>query len=59
MEDSLRWQIKMFKLGVMGFLNKSDSKETMKSLFIQVANGNLVMPEKVSKALISKTIFSK
>lgn len=59
MEDSLRWQIKMFKLGVMGFLNKADKKEFMKSVFIQVANGNLVMPDKVSKTLISKSIYSK
>jgi DNA-binding NarL/FixJ family response regulator len=59
MEDSLRWQIKMFKMGVMGFLNKADKKEIMKSVFIQVANGNLVMPDKVSKTLISKTIYTK
>jgi DNA-binding NarL/FixJ family response regulator len=59
MEDSLRWQIKMFKLGVMGFLNKADSKEVMKSVFVQVASGNLVMPDKVSKTLISKSIYSK
>ena len=59
MEDSLRWQIKMFKLGVMGFLNKAEKKETLKSVFIQVANGNLVIPEKVSRALISKTIYPK
>jgi two-component system, NarL family, response regulator DevR len=59
MEDSLRWQIKMFKLGVMGFLNKADKKEIMKSVFIQVANGNLVMPDKVSRTLISKSIYSK
>jgi DNA-binding NarL/FixJ family response regulator len=54
MEDSLRWQIKMFKLGVMGFLNKAEKKETMKSVFIQVANGNLVIPDRVSKSLILK-----
>jgi DNA-binding NarL/FixJ family response regulator len=59
MEDSLRWQIKMFKLGVMGFLNKTEKKEIMKSVFIQVANGNLVIPDKVSKSLISKTMYSK
>ena len=59
MEDSLRWQVKMFKLGVMGFLNKGESKETMKSVFIQVALGNLIMPDKVSQALISKTIYPK
>jgi DNA-binding NarL/FixJ family response regulator len=59
MEDSLRWQIKMFKLGVMAFLNKADKKESLKNVFIQVALGNLVMPEKVSRALISKTIYSK
>jgi DNA-binding NarL/FixJ family response regulator len=59
MEDSLRWQIKMFKLGVMGFLNKTEKKETLKSVFIQVANGNLVIPDKVSQSLISKTIYSK
>ena len=56
MEDSLRWQIKMFKLGVMGFLNKAEKKETLKSVFIQVANGNLVIPDKVSQSLISKAI---
>lgn len=59
MEDSLRWQVKMFKLGVMGFLNKTEKKETMKSVFCQVAIGNLVMPDKVSQALISKTIYPK
>jgi two-component system, NarL family, invasion response regulator UvrY len=59
MEDSLRWQIKMFKLGVMGFLNKGEKQETMKSVFIQVANGNLVIPDRVSRALISKTIYPK
>ena len=59
MEDSLRWQIKMFKLGIMGFLNKADKKEVMKSVFIQVAAGNLVMPDNVSKTLISKTIYTK
>jgi len=59
MEDSLRWQIKMFKLGVMGFLNKAEKKETMKSVFIQVAKGNLVIPDRVSQSLISKTINPK
>lgn len=59
MEDSQRWQIKMFKLGVMGFLNKTEKKETMKNVFIQVANGNLVMPDKVSHSLISKTLHPK
>ena len=59
MEDSLRWQIKMFKLGVMGYLNKGDKKEIMKSVFIQVANGNLVIPDRVSKTLISKSIYTK
>jgi len=59
MEDSLRWQIKMFKLGVMGFLNKAEKKETLKNIFIQVANGNLVIPDKVSRSLISKTMYSK
>jgi DNA-binding NarL/FixJ family response regulator len=59
MEDSLRWQVKMFKLGVMGFLNKAEKKETMKSVFIQVALGNLVIPDKVSQSLISKTIYHK
>jgi DNA-binding NarL/FixJ family response regulator len=59
MEDSLRWQIKMFKLGVMGFLNKDDKKETLISVLHQVAKGNLVISEKVSRALISKTLYSK
>ncbi|MFZ4520153.1 MAG: response regulator [Bacteroidales bacterium] len=59
MEDSMRWQIKMFKLGVMAFLNKSEKKETLRSVFIQVAQGNMVMPEKVSQSLISKTIYPK
>ena len=59
MEDSMRWQIKMFKLGVMAFLNKSEKKETLESVFIQVAHGNMVIPEKVSQALISKTIYHK
>jgi two-component system response regulator DevR len=54
MEDSLRWQVKMFKLGVMGFLNKSEKKETMKRVFIQVAQGNLVIPNEVSRALLAK-----
>jgi len=58
-EDSLRWQIKMFKLGIMGFLNKAEKKEVMKSVFNQVANGNLVIPDKVSRSLISKSIYSK
>lgn len=58
-EDSLRWQIKMFKLGIMGFLNKAEKKEVMMSVFNQVANGNLVIPDKVSRSLISKTIYSK
>jgi DNA-binding NarL/FixJ family response regulator len=58
MEDSLRWQIKMFKLGVMGFLNKAEKHGTMKSVFIQVANGNLVIPDKVSQSLILKTSAS-
>ena len=55
MEDSLRWQIKMFKMGVMGFLNKSETKENMKSVFVQVAHGNMVIPDTISKALISKS----
>jgi DNA-binding NarL/FixJ family response regulator len=59
MEDSLRWQIKMFKVGVMAFMNKADKKETLKNVLKQVALGNLVIPEKVSHALISKTIYSK
>ncbi|MCX6305125.1 MAG: response regulator [Bacteroidetes bacterium] len=59
MEDSLRWQVKMFKLGVMGFLNKAEKKDTLKSVFIQVALGNLVMPDKVSQTLISKTVYPK
>jgi len=59
MEDSLRWQIKMFKLGVMGYLNKAENKEILKSVFVQVANGNLVIPDKVSRTLISKTMYSK
>jgi DNA-binding NarL/FixJ family response regulator len=59
MEDSLRWQIKMFKLGVMGYLSKAEKKEILKSVFVQVANGNLVIPDKVSRSLISKTIYSK
>ncbi len=59
MEDSLRWQVKMFKLGVMGFLNKSEKKETMKNVFKQVACGNLVMPYEVSQAMIPKQAASR
>jgi len=54
MEDAKRWQIKMFKLGVMAFLNKTEKKETMKNVLLQVADGNLVMPEQVSQNLIAK-----
>ena len=49
----------MFKLGVMGYLNKAENKEILKSVFVQVANGNLVIPDKVSRSLISKTMSSK
>jgi DNA-binding NarL/FixJ family response regulator len=59
LEDSLRWQVKMFKLGVMGYLNKGEKKDTMKSVFEQVAQGNLVIPNHVSQALISKTTYPK
>lgn len=59
MEDSLRWQVKMFKLGVMGFLNKAENKETMKSVFIQVALGNLVMPNQVSQALVQRPVATR
>ncbi|MDP1621966.1 MAG: response regulator [Bacteroidales bacterium] len=58
-EDSLQWQVKMFKLGVMGFLNKAEKKETMKSVFIQVALGNMVIPDNVSQVLLSKTVYPK
>ncbi len=54
MEDSLRWQIKMFRLGIMGFINKSEPKETMISVFRQVLHGNMVIPDKVSRALITR-----
>jgi two-component system, NarL family, response regulator NreC len=59
MEDSLRWQIKMFRLGAMAFLNKAEKKETIKNVFIQVANGYAVIPDKVSQVLISKTTYPK
>ncbi len=52
MEDSMRWQRKMFKLGVMAFLNKTEKKETMKTVLAQVAAGNLVIPQQVSQSLI-------
>ena len=59
LEESLRWQVKMFKIGVMGYLNKGEKKETMKSVFQQVALGNLVIPNNVSQALIAKTTYPK
>jgi DNA-binding NarL/FixJ family response regulator len=54
MEDSRRWQAKMFKLGVMGYLTKSESKEAMKRVLGQVAQGNLVMPSEVSQSIFKQ-----
>jgi two-component system response regulator DevR len=54
MEESMRWQRKMFQLGVMAFLNKTEGKDAMKIVFSQVAAGNLVMPQQVSQSLITR-----
>lgn len=48
-EDSLEWQCRMFNEGAMGFLHKSDGKETMKEVFKQVNSGRIVIPENVAR----------
>ena len=55
MEDSLLWKVKMFKLGVHAFIIKVDGKETMLDIFRQVAAGNAVIPEEVSRTLAGKS----
>jgi len=44
MEDSLFWQRKMFREGAKAYLLKEDSKETIKTVLIQVYQGKTVIP---------------
>ena len=53
-EDSQTWQVEMFRLGIMAYINKGDSKEVMKQRLFRVSEGEAIIPQSIAKILISE-----
>jgi DNA-binding NarL/FixJ family response regulator len=52
-ESCLTWQVEMFWNGAKAYLNKTDEKSIIKQRLLQVAAGEIVMTDDVSKILVS------
>lgn len=54
-EFSLRWRIEMFRHGAKAYLNKTDDKKIIEDRLLQVAAGEVVMPDDVARVLVNST----
>jgi len=47
-EDSINWQLEMFRLGARAYLRKDNSIEEMRQVIRLVSEGNSVIPEEIA-----------
>ncbi|MCX6288003.1 MAG: response regulator transcription factor [Bacteroidetes bacterium] len=52
-EQDLEWKIRMFEEGISAYIVKSPDTEALTRTFIQVAEGNRIIPEEVSHFMTS------